>query len=150
MKIKGIDHKWLLAVLIVMTAALVAVYIYQTRDMRYAKKIYFKNDDALAQAVEDYKGIAIGGSVYTTDVLLTDPDGEDMTCYMRAESNDKGDARVLITIKEKSLGDLKAERWYLVYEDEGCKDGLKGAKGWSGYGRINDSWSVWRYRGETG
>ena len=37
MKIKGIDHKWLLAVLIVLTAALVAVYIYQTRDMRYAK-----------------------------------------------------------------------------------------------------------------
>ncbi|MBR6337822.1 MAG: hypothetical protein IKR76_08845 [Ruminococcus sp.] len=144
MKIKAIKGKGVIVFIVILLAAAAAVYLYQTKDIRYTKSIYEQNAELLESVANEYENGSRETDNVATELMLKDTDGGEKSAEVYG-FYDGGKLCVICKVSSKAIGDRQKEQWCLVY-----RGGDDDSSAWSKFDDINDSWSVWRYRGDIG
>ena len=144
MRIKQIKGKGVIAFIVILLAAVAAVYLYLTKDIRYTKSIYEQNAELLESVANEYENGSRDADNIATELMLKDTDGGEKSAEVYG-FYDEGKLCVICKVSSKAIGDRQKELWCLVYR------GIDNdSSGWSKFDDINDNWSVWRYRGDIG
>lgn len=145
MRIKQIKGKGVIAFIVILLAAVAAVYLYQTKDIRHTKSLYEQNAGLLESVVNEYESGSPDADNIATEFMLKDKNGEEISAWIYSFYGDEGKLCVICIVSSKAIGDRQEERWCLVY-----RGGDDDSSAWSKFDDINDNWSVWRYRGDIG
>ncbi|MCR5816781.1 MAG: hypothetical protein K6F91_07855 [Ruminococcus sp.] len=144
MRIKQIKGKGVIVFIVMLLAAAAAVYLYQTKDIRYTKSIYEQNAELLESVANEYESGSRETDNVATELMLKDTDGGEKSAEVYG-FYDGGKLCVICKVSSKATHDKQVEQLCLVYK------GIdNGGSGWSKFDDINDNWSVWRYRGPIG